>query len=334
MRPDRERAEAPRKAAGDTAPDRITRVGDSLLQHGPANDRVYLMRLNPPEAGRVIRAIRDLARERGYSKLFAKVPESVLDEFLDAGYEVEARVPGMFPAARDARGPRIARGPAGPGAAGAAAAQDGCFLARYRAAWREPGAARGAAEVARVLAVARKRAPDATPGVPPHAPEIRALGPEHARDMARAYGAVFRSYPFPIHDPAFLRAQMDGDARFFGVLDAEGRDGARADGHAFAALASAEMDPAGGSVEMTDFATLPAHRGRGLAGALLARMEAAMRRRGLRTAYTIARARSTGMNVVFARAGYAFSGTLWNNTHIAGGLESMNVWSKPLRPPG
>jgi putative beta-lysine N-acetyltransferase len=84
---------------------------------------------------------------------------------------------------------------------------------------------------------------------------------------------------------------------------------------------------------MTDFATLPEARGKGLAGVLLSEMEKNMQRERIATAYTIARARSFGMNVVFARAGYTFAGTLVNNTNIAGGLESMNVWYKQLLHP-
>ena len=40
------------------------------------------------------------------------------------------------------------------------------------------------------------------------------------------------------------------------------------------------------------------------------------------------------MNITFARQGYAFSGTLYNNTNISGNLESMNVWHKPLTSAG
>jgi hypothetical protein len=40
------------------------------------------------------------------------------------------------------------------------------------------------------------------------------------------------------------------------------------------------------------------------------------------------------MNFVFAGAGYAFGGTLVNNTGISGRLESMNVWYRPLGPEG
>lgn len=43
------------------------------------------------------------------------------------------------------------------------------------------------------------------------------------------------------------------------------------------AAASAEMDRSWGCVEMTDFATLPEHQGKGDASKLLARMEKACR---------------------------------------------------------
>ena len=81
---------------------------------------------------------------------------------------------------------------------------------------------------------------------------------------------------------------------------------------------------------MTDFATHPEHRSAGLASHILARMEKEMSASGLKTAFTIARSRSFGVNILFSRAGYMFSGTLVNNTGISGRLESMNIWYKPL----
>ncbi len=81
---------------------------------------------------------------------------------------------------------------------------------------------------------------------------------------------------------------------------------------------------------MTDFATLPKWRGKGFAQCLLLHMEKTMKRRGIKTAYTIARAMSAGMNVTFSRAGYRFGGRLKNNTNISGNIESMNVWYKQL----
>jgi hypothetical protein len=55
-------------------------------------------------------------------------------------------------------------------------------------------------------------------------------------------------------------------------------------------------------------------------------MEKYIKELGLKTAYTIARALSYGMNITFAKMGYTYSGTLVNNTNISGRLESMNVW--------
>ena len=57
------------------------------------------------------------------------------------------------------------------------------------------------------------------------------------------------------------------------------------------------------------------------------------KRRGLKTAYTIARAVSAGMNRTFAKSGYTFAGTLVNNTHISGHIQSMNIWWKDLCSP-
>ncbi len=139
--------------------------------------------------------------------------------------------------------------------------------------------------------------------------------------MARLYRTVFASYPFPIFDPAYLEEIM-GSTIFFGIWE----------GDELIALASAEMDKTSGSVEMTDFATLDAFRGHGLALFLLQRMEKEMAARGIHNFYTIARAYSHGMNITFARNGYKYSGTLTNNTNIFGKLESMNVWHKQWDP--
>jgi putative beta-lysine N-acetyltransferase len=102
-------------------------------------------------------------------------------------------------------------------------------------------------------------------------------------------------------------------------------------GETLVALSSAEMDLAAGSAEMTDFATLPEHRGQGLATGLLTVMEQEMEKRGLHTLFTIARAVSFGMNITFARRGFRYGGTLTRNTQISGCLECMNIWHKPLR---
>ena len=69
---------------------------------------------------------------------------------------------------------------------------------------------------------------------------------------------------------------------------------------------------------MTDFATHPSHRSQGLASFLLYEMEQEMTKRGIKTAYTIARSVSYGMNITFAKHAYTLAGTLINNTNISG----------------
>ena len=294
---------SPDVATGDgssPSADTLERIGDSLIQHGPLNARAYLMRLAPREEPTIVPTLENLARRHGYTKIFAKVPEGAARRFTRAGYATEAVVPGLY-----------------------GGQEAGVFLGRYFADWRRepanPQALRDVLSVAREKAASSFRSAS-SPSLPRDA-RIIPLGPDQAEDMAEVYRAVFDSYPFPIFDPNYLRGSMTGPTRFYGILI---RD-------RLAALASAEMDPETGSAEMTDFATLPEFRGRKLAGILLAHMTERMRDFGLRTLYTIARAESHAMNIIFARAGYVFGGTLPNNTHIGGGLESMNVWHLALR---
>ncbi len=138
--------------------------------------------------------------------------------------------------------------------------------------------------------------------------------------MAELYREVFASYPFPIHNPEYLIETMASHFFYYGLWDQD----------KLVALASAETDLRGQNAEMTDFATLPAYRSKGLASYLLAQLEDASAERGIRTAYTIARAYSYGMNITFSKQGYTYSGTLTHNTQISGELESMNVWYKAL----
>lgn len=273
--------------------DQVTRLGNSIVQHGPANDRVYLMKLDRADLPGIVDAMHALGQERGYTKLFAKIPADAADHFARRGFVNEARVPGMR------------RGEA-----------SACFMSRYLA--RRRAVPSNPERLADVLDVAERKS--RTPAVAASGPAVVRLGHEHAEALAALYGSVFETYPFPISDPGYLREAMDSDVAFFGIPAKGG----------LAAAASAEMDMGWRCAEMTDFATLPAVRGRGAAGRLLARMEDAVRERGIRTAYTIARAASYGMNTVFARAGYRYGGTLPNNTQIAGRLESMNVWHRRL----
>jgi len=138
--------------------------------------------------------------------------------------------------------------------------------------------------------------------------------------MIQVYEEVFESYPFPIYDPDYIKETMMAHCQYYGVFDQEDLIG----------LSTCEINHKEKNVEMTDFAVLPRYRGQKLAKALLVIMEKAMRKQGISTHYTIARSQSLPMNMTFRSLGYEYSGTLWNNTQIAGTIESMNIWVKQI----
>ena len=271
--------------------DCIETVGSSLIQHGPVNDRVYLMKLARQDCPDIVGQLERLATDQGYSKIFAKVPSTVLELFLENGYELEATIPGFYQSA------------------------DACFLGKYychnRRLEPEPE------QVRTIMKVARHQQPVREQQHLPGGFFCRIAEKSDVDMMAEVYRSVFESYPFPIFDPDYLREIM-GTTVFLGVWK----------GTELVALSSAEIDRKSRTVEMTDFATLPDYRGHGLALYLLQKMEQEMALRGIQSFYTIARAYSHGMNITFARNGYCYAGILTNNTNISGRLESMNVWYK------
>lgn len=282
--------------------DQMETLGSSIVQHGRQSDRIYLMKCDPDDRDSIVETLDYLARDEAYSKIFAKVPASMEEVFLGDDYTVEARVAGLFNAD-----------------------EDGLFMGKFLTPDR--AVPDNAETIFQVLDIALSKA-DAHPKsydeksvyIPGF--DIQPMDTGHAETMADLYSQVFESYPFPIFDPDFIRETMESHVHYFGAFQES----------ELVALSSAETDMTALNVEMTDFATLPQVRGQGLAELLLATMGRAVSSMGIQTAYTIARATSHGMNIAFSRGGYQFAGTLVNNTNIAGGLESMNVWWKELTP--
>lgn len=145
------------------------------------------------------------------------------------------------------------------------------------------------------------------------------------QELAGLYGLVFDSYPYPIDDVQYLRQTLKNNVVYAIVRDERGQ---------LVAAASAETKPQLLNSEMTDFATRPDQRRKGLAQQLLHALESEIERRGIVNLYTIARSRSRGMNQTFYNAGYELTGTLVNNCHISGAFEDMHVWCKKLRGGG
>ncbi|WP_366921893.1 putative beta-lysine N-acetyltransferase [Metallumcola ferriviriculae] len=143
---------------------------------------------------------------------------------------------------------------------------------------------------------------------------------EYAPELAEFYDGTFKTYPTPLNDPEYVKQIMDNHVEFLLVLD-EGK---------IISSASAERNFNYNNAEMTDCATSPDYRGRGLMRFILDRLGEDMQKKGLQVIYSLARARSTGMNMVFRKLGYDFKGQFIKNCHICGKFEDMNLWVKVL----
>jgi len=275
--------------------DIIERIGTSLIQHGKSSNRVYLMKLCRSDYPEILHKIYNLAKENNYTKIFVKIPAWAQPEFEQDGYTTEAHIPNFYKGEEDA-----------------------FFMARFLDAHREKQ--ESAALIEEIIAFTKKMQSNQLAAELDEKYSIDILTSKDAEHMAAVYKTVFETYPFPIHNPVYLLETMRDNIVYFGIWKNE----------KLIALSSCEMDEQSKNVEMTDFATLPEYRSQGFASFLLGKMEPEMKKRGIKTAYTIARAVSYGMNITFAKHNYIYTGTLTNNTNISGEIESMNVWYKSL----
>lgn len=136
-------------------------------------------------------------------------------------------------------------------------------------------------------------------------------------ELRRLYDSVFSSYPFPITDPEYMKKLVENN--FFKVISNSGR---------LVSAASAELNRINMSAEITDCVCLPEFEGQGLMYRLIYSLEQDLNKAGFKNLYSIARAKSPGINIVLRKLGYKYSGRLVNNCNICGQYEDMNLWTK------
>jgi len=286
-------------AAGiNGAGDWRTRVaGDGFAAEvvvSPFNQRLQVISYTGPELPRMIQALTEESSERGFGKVFMKVTPADQPALEGAGMVAEASIKGYFGVDE----PAVVMS---------------AFLNEERR--QQPVLA----QQEDILEAITVRPPDAAVPPLPAGYAMTVAEPADAEKLAALYREVFASYPFPITSPQYLVETMASHVVYRVVRD---------ESETVVAAASGEMNLEYRNAEMTDFATLPSQRGVGLAQHLLAALEGDMEERKIRQLYTIARARSAGMNRVFYNRGYELTGTLVNNCHIAGRFEDMHVWCR------
>jgi beta-lysine N6-acetyltransferase len=260
------------------------------------NRRIHILEYDGPDLAAMIEDLSDRARDLELGKIFVKAPSGDRQALENADMHAEATISGYF------------------------SGQPAVVMSRFL---REDRRRRAAAEEQQsILLKIRSRPADPSVAPLPQGHTMRVARPGDANELAMLYDLVFKSYPFPITEPGYLVETMQASVVYRIVRDDRGT---------LIAAASAEMARKHHNAEMTDFATLPDRRGLGLAQHTLAALEEDMKERDILNLYTIARARSAGMNRVFYNRGYDWTGTLVKNCHIAGRLEDMHVWCKTLQ---
>lgn len=265
----------------------------SIIQHGKLNDRIYLMKLDDRDLGDIFHKLTTLARKNKYSKIFCKVPKNLAPIFFADAYLLEAYIPRFYNNQ-----------------------QDVFFVSKFLNSDRLLNVETNQlSDLSKLLSEKTGNRKSLKSDF-----SIRRLNDSDINQITAIYSEVFESYPFPIHDPEYIRETMNNNVLYFGAE----KDGM------LVSLASSEMDVKGRNAEMTDFATLPAYAGNSLALMLLDAMDREMKNQGIKTLYTIARLNSIPMTLTFLRSDYQYSGTLIKNTNIAGKIESMNVLYKHI----
>ena len=271
--------------------DRIEKIGNSVIQHGHFNDRVYLLKFSYSDFPGIIDKIEIIAEREGYTKIFAKVPQNVLSSFIQSGYHIEAFIPKYFFDGNDA-----------------------VFVSKFSDPRRRVIEKEKLDSMSQMMSCL-SQIPENTL---PHGFSFRKLSISDKNIIVEVYTEVFETYPFPIHDPSYIEQTMGENLVYFGIFHK----------NRLVAISSSEADYANHAIEMTDFAVRPEFRGRKFALILLNKMEKSMVNEGFSTFYTIARLNSPAMNKTFLNSGYRYTGTLIKNTNISGSIESMNVLYK------
>ncbi len=257
----------------------------------PYSDRVRCDHPDTEDAAGLASELIAIAEDRGRSRIVALVPSSLSEGLEERGFEVEGVMPGFYEGQDDCT-------------------VLGLALDESRALLANP------LEVGRVDSIVAAAGPGRTH---PRVETLRATA-EHADAIAELLDETFEEYPTPSGDPAYITRQIQGGTPFRVHL----RDGE------VVACASADLVATARTAELTDCATRPEHRGRGLMQSILRDLMGDVGDLGYPTVFTLARARIVGMNLAFKRLGFEHHGRMVQSCRIGDGLEDMNIWSRAL----
>lgn len=154
----------------------------------------------------------------------------------------------------------------------------------------------------------------------PHKYVIRDAKRDDIPQMIKLFSTVFETYPSPIYSSDYLQKVMGKQILFKVAVEVEDDQ--------IISIASADLNINNVNAEITDCATYPEHRGRGILPNLILCLEKDLHERGFYTLYSLSRAINPGINKTLSKLDYSWCGRLINNCHICGNFEDMNIWVK------
>ena len=258
----------------------------------PYSDRLRCDHPEVVDESRFAEELREAAEQFGRKRVVTFVDQSMREGLQEEGFEVEGVIPGFYRGESD------------------------CVVMGWatESARMECGDPEGVALTRKVL-----KAKAGTPGI--HAAvETEQATPGEAEEIAALLGETFREYPTPSSDPAYVAKQISEGLPFRVVRE----------DNQVVACASADVLRDAQTAELTDCATRPEHRGRGLMQRILNDLMDDLRQEEFPTAFTLARASIPGINVAFQRLGFQYRGQMARSCRIGQGLEDMNIWSRWL----
>lgn len=274
--------------------DFITINGSSIEISRPCG-RVYLKKLYAYKAKDTIIDLEKIAKKENLSKIFARVPSSAKEIFLNNDYKIEAHIPGFYKNETDVY-----------------------FMGKFLLPEREICPDKEIIED--VLKKSLQKTNSSQFYDLPKEFYFKKIDESQIEDLIEIYKNIFETYPSPIFDADYIAKTMHNNDEYFGIWQ----------GEKLVATAEIEKDFEAQNAEVTAFATLPEFRGNNFSTYLINKLEKILQEQNFKTAYSISRATSYSMNIAFAKTKYNYAGTLINNTCISGSLEHMHVWYKKL----
>ncbi|MDD3024163.1 MAG: putative beta-lysine N-acetyltransferase [Syntrophomonadaceae bacterium] len=242
----------------------------------------------------ILRDIIDFAKDEGLGKIISNCRIKLLKPFTSSGFVIEGIINGFFQG------------------------DDAYCISYFIDPQRQSSPKKEAGEsiLYQCLSDTKRLSPQGK-----HKYMIRPANVRDIPEMIKLFSTVFESYPSPVFSIEYLEKVMREHV-MFKVAEEDGE---------IIGIASADMDRLNLNAEITDCATYPEHRGKGILQNIVYSLETDLKEKGFCTAYSLSRAVNPGINKALSRLEYKYSGRLINNCHICGGFEDMNVWVKNLK---